>query len=191
MKKFTFILAVLFAGTSLFATNPVNEGRVDVKKSTIEWVGKKVTGSHNGTISLKSGDIRMDENGNMSSATFVIDMTSIVCTDLSGNGAAKLEGHLKSDDFFGVERFPTATLEVKRFVPNGKPGEYKAIADLTIKETTKEIKFYVNAVDGGARANITVDRTEFDVRYGSGSFFDNLGDKTIYDNFDLAVNLVY
>ena len=89
MKKFTFILAVLFAGTSLFATNPVNEGRVDVKKSTIEWVGKKVTGSHNGTISLKSGDIGMDENGNMSSATFVIDMTSIVCTDLSGNGAAR------------------------------------------------------------------------------------------------------
>jgi len=78
-----------------------------------------------------------------------------------------------------------------KFIPNGKSGEYKAIADITIKGITKEIKFYVIPSEKGSTADITIDRTDFNVRYGSGSFFDNLGDKTIYDNFELTVNLVY
>ena len=135
--------------------------------------------------------LEMDENGNLTRGKFEIDMTTIRCTDLSGDSQAKLEGHLKSDDFFGVKNYNTATLVAKNFIPNGREGEYKVIADLTIKGITKEIKFYANVGENNATADITVDRTEFDVRYGSGSFFDNLGDKTIYDNFDLTVNLVY
>jgi polyisoprenoid-binding protein YceI len=191
MKQSLILLIAFFSTMSLTAATPVDSRSIDVEASSITWVGKKVTGSHTGLINLKSGEIKMDENGNLSSAQFLIDMTSIRCTDLEGDSAAKLEGHLKSDDFFGIAQFETAKLDVKRFVPNGRTGEYKAIADLTIKGITKEIKFYVMTTKGGAKANITVDRTDFNVKYGSGSFFDNLGDKTIYDNFDLAVNLVY
>ena len=191
MKQSFILLIAFFSTMSLVANNPVDSRSIDVEASSIAWVGKKVTGSHSGMIMLKSGELNMDENRNLSSGKFIIDMTSIRCTDMEGKSAAKLEGHLKSDDFFGVAQFETAVLEVKRFIPNGRTGEYKAIADLTIKGITKEIKFYVNATDTGATAEITVDRTDFNVKYGSGSFFDNLGDKTIYDNFDLTVNLVY
>lgn len=191
MKQILILLIGVFSFSSVMATNPVDPRNVDVVSSKIEWVGKKVTGKHTGTIMLKSGVLEMDERGNLVSGKFEIDMTSIKCTDLTGDTAAKLEGHLKSDDFFGVRNYNTAMLDVKRFVSNGTPGEYKAIADLTIKNITKEIKFYVTANESGARANVTVDRTDFDVRYGSGSFFDNLGDKTIYDDFDLMINLVY
>ena len=121
-------------------------------------------------------------------------MTTINCEDLQGEWADKLVSHLKSDDFFGVATYPTAKFVITSVVSRGKPGEYKIVGDLTIKETTKEIKFnaLLNEVDGKnvATADITIDRSEFDVRYGSGSFFDNLGDKTIYDEFELSINLV-
>ena len=120
-------------------------------------------------------------------------MTTIACTDLEGEWKEKLEGHLKSDDFFGVNNFPVAKFEITKVAAKGTPGDYKITGNLTIKETTKEIKFYANvSQDGGknvAKADIKIDRSEFNVRYGSGSFFDNLGDKTIYDEFDLSIVL--
>ena len=121
-------------------------------------------------------------------------MTSITVTDISGGGAKKLEGHLKSADFFGTEENPTATLKITKAIPYGTSGAYKIVADLTIKKITKSIKFKANVDMSGnqisANAKITVDRSDFNVRYGSGSFFDNLGDKTIYDEFDIEVKLV-
>ncbi len=165
---------------------------VDVESSSVKWVGKKVTGQHNGSISLKGGRLEM-EDGQLVGGLFTIDMASINVEDLSGGGKGKLEGHLKSDDFFGVEKFPSATFVITKAVPQG-PGKYKIVGNITIKETTEEIQFpaTVEEKDGKmiAKADITIDRSKFNVRYGSGSFFDNLGDKTIYDNFDLSVELV-
>lgn len=184
-----FILSALVAFSGIGA----KDAKVDVSESTVKWVGKKVTGQHNGTIQLKGGRLEMDDNGTLTGGIFTIDMTTISNDDLSGGTKGKLEGHLKSEDFFGVEKFPTATFVITKAIPQG-PGKYKIIGNMTIKESTEEIQFIANVdnKDGKvvATADITIDRSKYDVRYGSGSFFDNLGDKTIYDNFDLSVSIV-
>lgn len=189
------LLALLFGAVSVVAANPVDGVKeVDVAKSTITWEGKKVTGSHNGTIMLQGGSLTMAD-GMLTAGHFVIDMTSIKNSDMAGSdGAGKLEGHLKSPDFFGVEQHPTSTLQFTQVVHRGTEGSYKVIADLTIKGITKPVKFNAQfSEEEGmkiATADIVVDRSDYDVRYGSGSFFDNLGDKTIYDEFTLVVKLV-
>jgi len=184
-----FIISALIALTGAEEKKDV---KVDASASTVKWVGKKVTGQHNGTIALKGGRLEM-EGDQLTGGIFTIDMTTITCEDLSGDGKGKLEGHLKSDDFFGVEKFPSATFVITKAVPQG-PGAYKIIGNITIKKITEEIQFLttVTEKDGKmvASADITIDRSKFDVRFGSGSFVDNLGDKTIYDNFDLSVTLV-
>ena len=116
-------------------------------------------------------------------------MTSIACTDLEGEMAGKLVGHLMSPDFFSTADFPTATLDILKVAPKGMNDEYKITGNLTIKETTKEVKFYATVSDNAGMADLEIDRTEFDVRYGSSSFFGFLGDKTIYDEFDFNVKL--
>jgi polyisoprenoid-binding protein YceI len=184
------LLLMLFAFVGLSFTNPIETKSVDTAKSQVIWKGYKVTGEHQGTINIKSGALEFD-NGALTGGSFVIDMPTIKVTDLSGGMATKLEGHLKSPDFFGVEKHPEASFKITKVVSRGTPGDYKIVGNLTIKETTKEIKFFTNVSSDGsiATADIKVDRSEFDVRYGSGSFFDNLGDKTIYDEFDLNVTL--
>ena len=199
MKKFNSILAMLLAVTALvgfsftIVPNLAGSYSVNVEDSNVAWKGYKVTGEHAGTINVKSGELTFGENGELTGGKVVIDMTSIKCTDLQGEWAGKLEGHLKSGDFFGVENFPTAELVITKVAAKGTPGDYKITGNLTIKETTEEIRFYAHLEENGgtiaATADIKIDRTDFDVRYGSGSFFDNLGDKTIYDEFDLTVNL--
>lgn len=195
MKKlifsFVFMSALTYAG---MANTTPGDGVIDVEKSTITWVGKKVTGQHNGTIKLKEGALNMTD-GKLSGGSFVIDMSSITNLDMAGKeGAGKLEGHLKSEDFFNVAEHSTATLTITDVVHRGTDGSYKVIGDLTIKGITKPVKFNTQIVEEGgmqvASADITVDRSDYNVRYGSGSFFDNLGDKTIYDEFDLNVKLV-
>ena len=199
MKKLNSFFAMLLAASFLvgfsFTVVPDLSGNysVSVADSNVEWKGYKVTGEHAGTISVKSGDLTFGSNGNLTGGKIVIDMTSIKCTDLEGEWAGKLEGHLKSADFFGVEKYPTAELVITKVAPKGTPGDYKITGNLTIKESTKEVRFYAHLDEEGndinAKADLKIDRTDFDVRYGSGSFFDNLGDKTIYDEFDLTVNL--
>lgn len=191
MKRVSFfsvvLVALAFASMSFIDAAPVE----DVSKSEIIWKGYKVTGSHEGTIQLKSGDLKFNDAGQLTGGEFVVDMTSMKCTDLKGESAGKLMGHLKSPDFFGVDNHPTSKLVITKVASQGKPGEYKITGDLTIKEITKPIKFFtkVTEKDGMrvATSEITVDRSEYNVRYGSGSFFDNLGDNTIYDEFDLEV----
>ena len=166
--------------------------KVNTAESTVEWVGKKVTGQHNGVISLQGGRLEMEDE-KLVGGIFTIDMTTITDTDLSGESKGKLEGHLKSDDFFGVEKYPASTFVITKAVPQGT-GKYKIVGNITIKGKTEEIQFPVSLEEKDGKimvsASITIDRSKFDIRYGSGSFFDNLGDKTIYDNFDLTVNLV-
>lgn len=185
-----FLISALVAFSGIGAEKDL---KVSVDESSVKWVGKKVTGQHNGSIQLKGGRLEMDDNGTLTGGLFTIDMTTISNEDLSGEMKGKLEGHLKSDDFFGVATFPTATFVITKAIPQG-PGKYKVIGNITIKETTEEIQFITNVEekDGKvvATADITIDRSKFDVKYGSGSFFDNLGDRTIYDNFDITVSLV-
>jgi polyisoprenoid-binding protein YceI len=186
MKSLLFFSAILFA----FTATPVN---VDTEASQITWKGYKVTGSHEGTIDVENGELIFEE-GMLTGGSFDINMNSITVTDLSGGMAQKLEGHLKSPDFFGVEKFPTATFNITKVVSRGTAGDYRITGDLKIKETTKTIRFNANVADQEglyvATADVTIDRSDFDVRYGSGSFFDNLGDKTIYDEFELGIKLV-
>lgn len=162
---------------------------IKIKESNISWVGKKVTGSHTGTINLKSGHFNV-EDGVPVGGEFVMDMTSIKVTDLTGENKGKLEGHLKSDDFFGIEKYPTAKLVITSISKNDN-GNYGVVANLSIKEETHPVTFDLNWKENAASTNITIDRSKYNVRYGSGSFFDNLGDTTIYDNFDLKVDLKF
>jgi len=195
--KVLFTAAVLILGLSAF-TNPINNGddtksvKVDAAASQITWKGYKVTGEHAGTINVKDGSF-VYKDGVLTGGAFIIDMTSIACTDLTGEYADKLVGHLKSPDFFGVEAHPTARVVLTNVVANGV-NRYKVTADLTIKETTKPVKFIATISEEMgktvATTDLQIDRSEYDVRYGSGSFFDNLGDKTIYDEFDLSIRLV-
>ena len=192
MKKnaLSLALAVVF-GTAVSASTPVEVETKPVKttESTVTWKGYKVTGSHYGTIDLKSGSLSFDGE-KLVGGEFVVDMSSLISTDLQGEYKGKLEGHLKSDDFFGVAKHPTSTLVFTNVKANGK-NSYEVTGDLTIKGITKAVTFDVSVYGSKATATMKVDRSEYDVRYGSGSFFDNLGDKTIYDEFDLVVDLQF
>ena len=192
MKKNVFkslmALVVVFSMVS-FAGNPIKEKQVKVKQSEVTWKGEKVTGFHEGTIDLKDGFLIM-EDGKLKGGEFVIDMSSIRVTDLSGEDKGKLEGHLKSDDFFGVQNHPNAKLVIKN--ASKKSGNtYGIVGDLSIKGKTNTVTFDMEVDKNEAEADIIIDRSKYDVRYGSGSFFDNLGDKTIYDNFELEVELKF
>jgi polyisoprenoid-binding protein YceI len=191
MKKtvLSILLALVF-GFSATANTPINgeKKEVNVSQSKVTWKAYKVTGEHDGTIQLKSGHLEMDGK-KLVGGEFEVDMTSITVTDLAaGDGKEKLEGHLKSDDFFGVETHSTAKLVFKS-MENFNKNSYTVKGDLTIKGITKPITLVVSMFENKATATMKVDRSKFDVRYGSGSFFDDLGDKTIYDEFDLVVDL--
>lgn len=127
----------------------------------------------------------------MKGGTFTVDMTTINTTDLKpGQGKESLDGHLKAEDFFGVEKHKTANLVFKTISGKGN-GLYTVTADLTIKGITKPITFDITVKGNTATTTLKVDRTKYDIKYGSGSFFTDLGDKTISDEFELKVNLVW
>lgn len=194
MKKSIISTFALLLGLAVasFAHEPaanVQSKPINTSKSVITWKGHKVTGSHYGSVNVKSGKLDMN-NGKLVGGKIAVDMTSITNGDLEGEWNGKLVGHLKSDDFFGVASYPEAVFTIQRAV-EAAPGEYTVTGDLTIKNKTNPIKFKAYLKDGMATANVTIDRSKYDVRYGSGSFFDNLGDKTIYDEFELEIKLAY
>ena len=182
------------AGTNDVATERMN---VDTKSSTVTWLGEKVTGSHNGDIQISSGFVTM-ESGLITAATVTIDMTTINTLDLEGGSKASLDGHLKSDDFFGTDQFPTAQFELNKIQPiraeNGM--NFAATGTVTIKGRTAEVSFPVKVEQGTKTVSISgemkLDRSQFDVRFRSKSFFDpaELGDKLIYDEFTIGFELV-
>lgn len=130
------------------------------------------------------------EGDKLSGGEFTVDMTTINTTDLQGDYKAKLDGHLHSDDFFSTKSNPTSTLIFTNVKASGK-NSYEVTGDLTIKGITKPVTFDVSIYGSKATATLKVDRAAYNVQYGSGSFFDNLGDKTIYDEFDLVVDLEF
>lgn len=162
---------------------------VNTAKSEMTWTGAKVTGTHYGNLTLKSGSLEFDGDV-LKGGSFVIDMTSMTVTDIKGASAEKLLAHLKSDDFFSVDTYKEAKLDLIQ-VAQVSGYNYVLVGNLTIKGVTKMVKFEALVKPGSASANIVVDRTEYGIKYGSGSFFDNLGDKAIKNNFDLQVSLVY
>jgi polyisoprenoid-binding protein YceI len=118
-----------------------------------------------------------------------MDMTSINTTDLEGDYKNKLDGHLKANDFFGVEKHPKATLVFTSVTKNET--NYSVVGDLTIKGITNKITFDLEISGNTATTSLKVDRTKYGIKYGSASFFDDLKDKAIYDEFDLKVSLKF
>ena len=186
----TIVVALIIA-TITFAFNTIEDGikEVKVETSSVTWKGYKVTGSHMGNIALKQGSLEF-KDGNLVGGEFTIDMTTVENTDMEGEYKAKLEGHLKSDDFFGVATYPTAKLVFNKVKSTGK-NSYEVTGNLTIKNKTNPVTFDISIYGNKATANVKIDRTKFDVRYGSTSFFDNLQDKAIYDEFDLITDLEF
>ncbi len=191
MNKKTLVTIAIFLLAGLFVN--AQTYKADLTNSKLTWIGKKVTGEHNGTIALAAGEFIV-ENDVIKKATFDIDMKSLKDLDLTDEGyKAKLEGHLKSDDFFGADKFPKATFVLDKATKIEK-GITTIKGKLTIKGVTQPIEFkaVISSTPEGYKiwANITIDRTKFGLKYGSGSFFDNLGDKTIYDEFYVNINLL-
>ncbi|WKK66432.1 YceI family protein [Lutimonas zeaxanthinifaciens] len=183
--------AALIIATITFAFTTIEDGKkeVNVETSSVTWKGYKVTGSHVGSIALKQGSLEF-KDGALTGGEFVMDMTSIENTDLEGEYKGKLEGHLKSDDFFGVANYPTAKLVFNKVKSTGK-NSYEVTGDLTIKDKTNPVTFEISVYGNKATANLKIDRTAYGVKYGSASFFDDLKDKAIYDEFDLVTDLEF
>ncbi|TKS55714.1 YceI family protein [Mesohalobacter halotolerans] len=183
------ILAGIIALTLVAFSTSFEKKKVDVQNSKITWTGEKLTGSHEGTINLNEGYFEM-KDGKLVGGEFTADMTSITVTDLEGDSKKKLEGHLNSDDFFGVKKYPTAKFTIKTAAEKSN-GVYGVSGDLTIKGKTNPIAFDLKMSKNTAKTTLVIDRTKYDIRYGSGSFFDDLGDKTIYDEFTLDIMLKF
>ena len=178
-----FILSVI--SLSSFAQKSI----INVEKSSVKWLGKKVTGQHDGTIKIKSGSIEL-KNNEIVGGSFIIDMNSIKCNDLKDEGYnKKLVGHLKSDDFFGVNQFPEASFVIKS-ASEFSNDKSTVSGIITIKGKTENISFEVLKNQKTFSSNFDIDRSKFNIRYGSTSFFDSLGDKAIYDMFNLKIKLV-
>lgn len=186
MKSKNLIVAFIFMLAYSFSFG--QEVKVDTDASSIKWTGKKIGGGHYGNIMIKDGSFEM-KNNQIKSGTFTIDMASITCDDLTDpEYNQKLVGHLKSDDFFSVDKFPTANFVVTK---STKFENKKATVtgDITIKGIKETISFDVTKKGDKYMAMIEIDRSKFDVRFGSNSFFDNLGDKAIDDIFTLDIKL--
>jgi polyisoprenoid-binding protein YceI len=168
---------------------------VNPAQSKIEWNGRKMTGSHTGTVNIQEGYL-LAQKGKIVSGRFEIDMTSIKNTDITDpSGNMRLTGHLKSADFFDVGHYQTALLAIKRILPYQGEGQatHNITGDLTIKGITNEITFPAtmhlgkNGITGTAEFDI--DRTKWDIRYGSKTFFESIGDKAIFDDIHFKVSI--
>ena len=194
MRKLILIAAMLCTSLSLsLASGPVRKVKADLEKSQIRWYAEKVTGEHDGLVNLSSAELGLDSEGNIVNGNFEVDMTSIKVMDMEGEWAVKLERHLKSEDFFGSEAHPKAKFEITEVIAGDKAGVATIVGNMTIKGITKEIAFQSKMSEGEsgmiAKARVVIDRSEFNVKYRSASFFDDLGDKMIYDEFKLMVIL--
>ncbi len=179
--------------TTVAATSKVTAFQVDSKSSKLLWTARKVTGEHTGTINISSGTLNVENNA-LQSGSFKLDTRTIAVTDIKdADGNAKLTGHLKSDDFFAVEKFPAADFAITGIKPHGQ-NQYDITGKLTIKGITNDVNFPATVViDKGkltANAKVKVDRTKYDIKFRSKNYFENLGDKAIYDDFDLDITLL-
>tara|TARA_Y100001935_G_scaffold239066_1_gene226224 strand:+ start:810 stop:1388 length:579 start_codon:yes stop_codon:yes gene_type:complete len=188
MKSLCFILLV----TTIFGQNSLH---IDMDKSSIKWKGTKSTGSyHDGLINVKTSQLDFDKNNQLIGGEIIIDMNSIICTDIQNKKSNRsLVKHLKDDDFFGTDIFPISKLVITN-VEKIDEQNFKLIADLTIKENTHPIEFIANIIynndTGLASGKIEIDRSKYNVKYRSKSWYPDIGDRFINDNFELFFNLL-
>jgi polyisoprenoid-binding protein YceI len=191
MKKSKLILfAITFAAFSFVSQSAIAQDnfKVNVENSKLTWKGYKPTGDHTGTITLASGNIILTGN-KLTGGSFVADMGTIKDVD----GSAKLEGHLKSADFFDIAVYPTSKFEITK--SEIKESKMHITGNMTIKGITKQITFPATLAVNKDNVTLTSDtfqinRADFNVKYNSKTFFDNLKDKFINDEFDFQVTIV-
>lgn len=173
--------------------------KIDTSASRVAWkAGKKIGSFHNGDIKVKGGDVEVDPKGLVKSVNVVVDMKTIANEDLKDKPSmqSKLVGHLSSDDFFKVDKFPESTFKLKSVTPKaGSKDEYTVSGDLTMIGKTETVTFPAKiSADKGTltgQATITIERLKWGLQYGSGSVFKSLtADKIINDSFELTLNLV-
>ena len=180
--KNLLIISFLLINLELFS----QEYGIDLEKSKIKWTGKEITtSSHYGTLKFIDGEIKFQPGA--VTGKVVVDMESLSVDDLTGGSKAKLEGHLRSDDFFSVSSHKSSTIEVTSSKKNGDDFDVDGV--LTIKGISHPISFVLSVDDKVATSKLTFDRSKYDVRFRSGTFFENLGDKLILDDIELEVEL--
>ncbi len=186
----SLLLVTMLISSGFHAPAPITVSKTE---STLSWKAKKVTGEHFGKIQLS--DATLDyQNDRILGGSFEIDMTTIVVEDIKDEGSNKrLTDHLKSDDFFSVDKFKKASFKITDAkTSNGT--DYQITGNLTIKGISHAITFPAKALKSGNKvittANIVFDRTKFDIKYRSGNYFENLADKLIYDDVEMEVKLV-
>jgi len=183
MKKIILVFS-LIAALSLNS-----QVQLDTQKSNIKWTGKELTTKeHFGSLKLSKAQLDFD-NDNITGESFVVDMTTLDVQDLTGRGKERLEGHLRSDDFFSVDKHNQAKLTVNSSKKTSNIS-YELSGDLTIKDITHPIVFTLTENARGYTSNLTFDRSKYNVRFRSGTFFQNLGDKLILDDIELEVTLI-
>ena len=187
LKTLTYIIFII---TVLSSNVYCQDLILDNINSSIKWTGKEITTkTHYGSLKFEEGKISM-KGKKIISGKFIVDMKSIDCEDLSGKSKNYLESHLKSEDFFGVEDYPEASLSIKT-AELKSDGNQLVKGDITIKGVTQPISFNISIQNKGGKAKLTFDRTKHNVTYRSGNFFQNLGDKLIYDDIEIEARLTF
>lgn len=207
MTKVLLIFAYILTSSSLTLANTMDEVKKDVNvdQSVINWMGKKklIEDKHNGKVKVKEGSVTFNKKGQPLKAELVIDMNSITNEDIQDKKYnQKLVGHLSNEDFFNVKKHPVSILKINNFAKtkvDKKSKEknlstYKATGDLQIKDKTELVGFdvVINKVEDiySGTGKLVIDRTRWDIKYGSDSFFKNLGDKVISNDIEFDFNIV-
>ena len=193
MSKY-ILISFLFLN-SLAVYTQTESLSININKSKVKWYGDEITGKqHYGSLKFKEGKIIITGTGKVSdkiiSGNFIVDMTSLSVEDLRGRGKNNLEGHLKSDDFFSVNKYNYAYLKI---LNSNDPinGVQTLNGNLTIKGKTHTVTFTMELNEKKAKSNLIFDRTKYDIIFRSGNFFQNIGDKLIYDDIKLEVSLEF
>lgn len=180
------IIASLALSSVAFAADKIE---IDPAPSKIVYVASKVTGKHTGEVKLAGGHLSFEKD-ELKGGEFVADMTTISNLDIADKDYhKKFIDHMFSDDFFGVEKYKTAKFVIKN-IKKQNGDHYKVTGDLTIKNKTAPVSFEAVATREKATASLRFDRTNYDIRYGSGKFFKGLGDKMIHDEVQLDIVLI-
>lgn len=171
---------------------------LDLAESRVEWTGRNLLNKHRGVIAIKEGSLRF-EKGLLTGGEIIFDMHAITCDDLAGNPLHDvLIGHLKSDDFFDVELYPTARFVItSSAIAHSHPGapNLSVQGELTLKNVTHPVEFTASAgltPEGvpAAQAAFAFDRTRWNVLYGCGRFFRRLAGHLVNDLIELQVRMV-
>ncbi len=199
-KSLFIFLLIMGISTNLNGQIVEKTKLIDIENSNIKWVGEELSGkNHYGSLKFKSGSLKVEE-GKIISGNFVVDMNTLNVEDLQGGSKQRLEGHLRSDDFFSVQKFGEAIFEITSSGVLKEDGSSQILnGNLTIKGITNpgkiEVRCYFSKncsqllIDNNWAAKLIFDRSKYDVRFRSGNFFQNLGDKLIYDEIVITANI--